>query len=485
MMNSMLRARACVASALLLALSVSLVACSSQSGTSSVMPAPGTGSTQSGSVSSNAMIAAHEGDGPLHQIKHFVVIYQENWSFDGLYAQFPGANGFGPGRAVNQVDKNGYPLASVPQPLDSNGNPDARFPASLPVQTYDLTQFVPPDGKTGDIIHRFYHEQLQIDGGMRDRFVTWSDKGGLVLSQFDDSGFPEGKLARHFVLMDNFFHSAFGGSFLNHQFLICACAPPWPGAPANYISDPNPATLNDNHVTPDGFAVNTSFSTFQPHPAGIPAGNLVPPQTNPTIGDRLSGKGISWKWYSGGWNDALAGHADPLFQFHHQPFAYYVNYGDGTQGRAQHLRDETEFFTDVANGTLPEVVFIKPLGEDNEHPGYTSVLAGQQHVAALVQAIRNSVYWGDTAIIITYDENGGRWDHVAPPAGDRWGPGSRVPAIVIAKFARRHFIDHTQFETLSILRTLELRYGLQPLSSRDASANPLTNAFDFNQSGDN
>src|SRR4029077_994527 len=198
------------------------------------------------------------------------------------------------------------------------------------------------------------------------------------------------------------------------------------------------------------YVVNTSFTVNNPHPASAPAANLVPNQTFPTIGDRLSQKDISWAWYSGGWNDALAGHADPLFQFHHQPFAFYANFADGTPGRAEHLKDEGDFYTDVIGNTLPAVSFIKPLGPANEHPGYATELNGQLHVADLVSAIQSSPYWKDTAIIITYDEHGGRWDHVAPPMIDRWGPGSRVPTIIISPFARKGFVDHTQYDTTAI-----------------------------------
>lgn len=417
----------------------------------------------------------------VNKLNHIVVIYQENWSFDALYAKFPGANGASTGQTVAQVDKNGNPLAALPQPLDANGNPDSRFPSTLPVKTYDASTYVSPTAITGDLIHRFYTEQQQIDGGKMDKFVTWSDNGGLVLSQFDATNMPEGQLAQQYTMMDNMFHSSFGGSFLDHMFLICACAPTWPNAPANYIANPNPATLVDGKVTPDGYVVNTSFSTYAPHPAGIAPSNLVPPQTLPTIGDRMDGAGVSWAWYSGGWNNALAGNPDPLFQFHHQPFVYFQSYADGTPAKAKHLKDETQFFSDVTNGTLPQVVFIKPLGPDNEHPGYAALQQGQQHVANLVSAIQNSPYWNDTAIIITYDENGGRWDHVAPPVIDRWGPGSRVPGIVISRFAKKHFVDHTQYETDSILRLIETRFNLQPLSTRDANANGFTNAFDFSQ----
>ncbi|MFN2461909.1 MAG: acid phosphatase [Candidatus Velthaea sp.] len=428
-------------------------------------------------------------------IKNVVIIYQENWSFDGLYGNFPGANGLSNAApTIPQVDKvSGTPFRTLPQPLIASGIPDPSLPAGLPVAPYDLSKYVKPSALTGDIVHRYYQERSQIDGGKMDKFMTWSDNPGLVLSYFDATSMPEGKLAAQFTLADNFFHSAFGGSFLNHQWLICACTPVFPNAPPALIAvlDPSGSALaldaagkivHDGAVTPDGFAVNTLFTVNKPHPANAAPATLVPQQNAPTIGDRLSAANVSWKWYSGGWNNALAGNPDPLFQFHHQPFAYFQAYADGTPAKAAHLADEANFFTDLQAGTLPAVSFIKPLGPDNEHPGYAAELQGQAHVASIVTAIAKSPYWNSTAIIVTYDENGGRWDHVPPPAPlDRWGPGSRVPTIVISPWAKRNFIDHTQYETASVLAFIEKLYNLQPLNARDGRADPLTNAFDFRQ----
>ncbi len=427
----------------------------------------------------------------IDHIRHVIVIYQENWSFDGLYSSFPGADGFPDGTPVTQLDRTtGAALSSVPQPV--NGGPDHRFPGPLPVAFYDLSHFVTNDQLTGDIIHRYYHEQLQIANGTMSDFVTWSDNGGLVLSHFDATGLPEGHLARRYVMADHCFHSAFGGSFLNHQWLIAAQTPSWNGTPpASFISQPLPASiptgvdpatlLKDSQLTPliDGqyFCINTIFTHNTPHPASVPAANLAPDFTNPTIGDRLSAAGKDWAWYSGGWNNAIAGHPDPLFQFHHQPFAFYRNYADGTPGRAAHLKDEQDFLVALSDHALPSVSFIKPLGPDNEHPGYAALQRGQQHVADLVSAVQASPYWHDTAIFITYDENGGRWDHVPVPKGDAWGPGTRVPLIIISPWAKRHFVDHIPCETVSILRFIEKRWHLAPLGERDAKANDLTNAF--------
>ena len=86
--------------------------------------------------------------------------------------------------------------------------------------------------------------------------------------------------------------------------------------------------------------------------------------------------------------------------------------------------------------------------------------------------------WDGTAIIITYDENGGRWDHVPPPRVDRWGPGMRVPTVVISPFAKRRYVDHTYYDTTSILKLIERRWSLPPLGPRDAAANDLSNVFD-------
>lgn len=437
-------------------------------------------------------LAGAQGTSGLNKINHIIVIMQENWSFDSLYGEFPGANGLANAGAARQVGASGQPYATLPQPLNSTltpPGPDPRFPSDLPVQPFRLAQYVPADQKIGDLVTRFYQEQAQLDGGKMDKFVAFGGSGGLPLGYYDATNLPEGRLARQYTLADNFFHAAYGGSFLNQMWLIAASSPVWPNAPANQVAklDANGRLIADGAVTPDGYAVNTVYSVNQPHPASItdPA-QLLPQQTMPTIGDRLSQKGISWAWYAGGWNAALAGHPDPLFQYHHQPFVYFKNYADGTQAKAVHLKDEQDFLHALRSGGLPAVSFVKPIGEDNEHPGYTSLLRGQEHVANLVKAVQSSPYWSDSLIVITYDENGGFWDHVAPPSGNRWGPGTRIPAIIVSPFARRGVVDHTQYDTTSILKLIETRWQLKPLGTRDAAANDLTNTLDLhrrNQSG--
>jgi phospholipase C len=421
-------------------------------------------------------------------INHIIVFYLENRSFDNVYGSFPGANGLAnAGSTATQVDKTGKAYDKLPPIINTNLKPpavDNRFPADMPNQPFSTDKYVPNNDLTGDLVHRFYQEQIQIDGGKMDKYAAISDAGGLVMSYYDGSKLPMWQYAKQYTLADNFFHAAFGGSFLNHFWLVCACSPKYDNAPDSLKAqlDDKGNLVKDGAITPDGYAVNTIQTVQTPHsPAITNTALLLPVQDMPTIGDRLNDKGISWAWYSGGWNDAVAGKAAPLFQFHHQPFAYFKQFADGTDQRAQHLKDETDLVAGIKSGQLPAVTFYKPLGDYNEHPGYTSLIAGENHVTDLIKQIQASPLWKDTAIIVTYDENGGLWDHVAPPTTDKWGPGSRVPTIIISPFAKKGFVDHTSYDTTSILKFIENRYGLQSLTDRDAKVNDLSNAFDFTQ----
>ena len=422
--------------------------------------------------------------GTFSKINHIVVLYLENHSYDNLYGEFDGGDGLGNAKTPQQDTEGGVYL-NLPQPLDTDVTPavpDSRFPVNLPNAPFALEQFVPATAAIPDLVHRWYQEQQQIHGGKMDRFAAVSDAKGLALGFYHTAGLPLAKEAAKYTLSDHFFHAAYGGSFLNHQWLVAAASPQFANAPlsAVAIEDAKGNMTKDGFVMPHGcYVVNTAFSVNAPHPANIGAEALVPSQTHATIGDRLSDANLDWAWYAGGWNDALAGHPDAKFQFHHQPFVYFKRFADGTDEKAAHLQDESEFFAKAKAGTLPAVSFVKPVGGLNEHPGYAVLVDGENHVLQLIDAVRNGPNWKDTAIIITYDEHGGFWDHVAPPAVDSWGPGSRVPTIVISPYAKRGFIDRTVYDTTSILATIEHRFGLEPLTSRDANAADLSNAFDF------
>ena len=415
-------------------------------------------------------------EAPKEQIQHIIIISLENHSFDNLFGQFPEAEGLSHSLKTSpQTDPNGTPYKILPPVLDTRQIPpaaDERFPKDLPNQPFPIEKYIGSREKTGDLVHRFFQEQDQINGGKMDRFAAISDAGSLSMGYYDGSKLGLWKYAENYTLADHFFHAAFGGSFLNHFWLICACTPRFDGAPDELVQKQS--------VTADGYAVNTVFSSQTPHPLALKdTSKLLPPQDMPTIGDRLNDKGIGWAWYSGGWNDAITGKPNHSFQFHHQPFAYFKNYSDNSEARKNHLKDTVDFYNDLKNDTLPAVVFFKPLGESNMHPGYSDVKSGDEQTVEVLKAIEKSAAWESSVVIVTFDENGGFWDHVPPPSGDRWGPGVRVPTLVISPFAKKHFIDHTVYDTTSILKLIEWRFDLEPLSSRDANANNLSNALEL------
>lgn len=412
----------------------------------------------------------------IKKIKHVVVIYMENHSFDNLYGQFEGADGLADAKQENitQVDKDGKTYEYLPAIPRSSA-----FPTNLPNHYFNIDQYVPSDKATPSPTHAYYQEIMQIDSGKMDKFPAYDNAKGLSMGYYNTKDLPLYPFAKKYTLCDHFFHSGFGCSYFNHVFLIAAAPAVWPDAPADIVAkvDSNGKMIKNGLVTPDGYVVNTVFPRKSPYPPNADSNRLLPPQTMPTIGDRLSGKGISWAWYSAGWDSAVAGKPS-VYAYNHEPFAYFANYAPGTEGR-KHLKDETDFLEAAKAGTLPSVSFVKPGRGFDEHPGSGTVFRGEEHAVDLINAVLNGPNAKDALVILTYDENGGFWDHVAPPKIDRWGPGTRVPTIIISPFAKQGYVDHTQYETVSILAFIENRWDLEPLTARDKNANPLKNVFDF------
>ena len=228
-------------------------------------------------------------DATLARIGHIVVIFEENRSFDNMFGLFPGANGLSAaGQAAVQVDRDGKPYEHLPPIINSNLNPpavDTRFPEQLPNAPFPIDKYVPRKVATGDLVHRFYQEQEQIDGGKMDKFAAVSDAGGLVMGYYDLSDTAQWWLAKEFTLADNLFHSAFGGSMLNHSFLVCMCAFRWPDAPEKVVVrlDANGRMLQDGQVSPDGYVINTSRSVYLHAPSDTDPKLLVPPDRKSVV----------------------------------------------------------------------------------------------------------------------------------------------------------------------------------------------------------
>jgi phospholipase C len=556
------------------------------------------------------------GNGPLKGAKHLVVIYEENHSFDNLYGNWGSVGGkHVVGRAdattahTTQVSQVGTPyaclmqndvnLTSPPQTSLSGCSPETvSFPDATTVSynshfanaPFRIDDFIGPQdvtcppldnlfafptgvsktnppagarpgGCTRDLVHKFYQEIYQLNGGQQSRYTTGSDAVGLTMGYYDTRQLPvyrylHRKNAPNYVLADHFFQGAFGGSYLNHQYLIAAQPPlladPLPAPAAHAVLDsngavkayplykPTRADVVDGAVTQEcgaaadanglacgNWSINTSLPALQPTASYGPQLPLIDDTSKDlNIGDRMSDAGISWAWYSGGWDNAAGivtgrGYTngpgptcgDPesvpagpdinganagypycphrTFQQHHQPFAYYARYAPGTVGRAKHLKDEADFLHQARTGHLPKVSFVKPIGEENEHPGYASEPNGSDHLVELIKAIENGPDGKNTLIVVTYDEFGGQWDHVSPPgmgtqgAHDQFGPGTRIPALVIGRPLFRSTVDHTVYDTTSIIATIERAYGLRPVAHpagvvpRDRRVNTLAHAINL------
>ncbi|MFO1465761.1 MAG: acid phosphatase [Steroidobacteraceae bacterium] len=497
------------------------------------------------------------------RIDTIVVIYAENRSFDNLFGKFPGAEG-----VSAMIDANGEPTAAYVPQRDRDGSVLAELPktwegvtaqgvqpavteqqsAGLPNAPFAIeTGFfrhspvrLGSDVVTRDLYHRFFENQMQIGSGGNEGFAAWSDAGGLTMGHYGAHHSALIELAKRYTLADHFFQGAFGGSFLNHQYLICACAPEYPQAntspakpritalerdaqgralprlalaatsPRSALQGP-PKYVSSSSIAPADYfgdgrfhAINTMQPPYQPS-AAPPARDDVslahadpllpvtlPAQTAATVGDQLDSRGVSWAWYAGAWNSAVADGRQPAdvprkviytpstpagapdFQPHHQPFNYYAAFDPiaHADARATHLKDYEDLVSDAERGRLPQVVFYKPQGNLNQHPGYASIADGDVHIAELVARLAKSPQWPRMLIVITYDEFGGFWDHLRPPHGDLLGPGTRIPAIIVSPVARRGHVDHTPYDTGSVLRLIGRRFDLPKLpglAQRDAA----------------
>jgi acid phosphatase len=525
----------------------------------------------------------HGHGGGLGKVDHFVVIYEENHSFDNLYGGWERVNGLRDADRshTRQVNQAGAPYSCLLQndvnlsspPLSARcANTAPAFSSHFFNEPFRIEDYIAPEdttcpapgvsapngvpkgsgepgGCTRDLVHRFYQEQYQLDGGRQDRYVTGSDAVGMTMGHYDTKKLPiyeylhSGK-APDYAISDRFFQAAFGGSFLNHQWLVAAATPTFPGAaddlhslvdsngmPNTYpLYTPTGAVKDQPLTVPCGspnsaglacgdYAVNTIQPFYQPYAPNTPdAKKRLPPQTAPTIGSRMSEGHVDWAWYSGGWSNADGDVGGPgwtngntkgtctdpetatgavypncpnaLFQYHHQPLNYFAAYAPGTAARRRHLRDEAEFKALAAASRhhcrLKSVSLIKPVGAENEHPGYASEHEGSDHLVDLLQSIQGSGCAKNTMVIVTYDEFGGQWDHVPPPGQghatpgphDNMGPSTRIPALTLAPGLRHGLtVDRASHDTTSIMATIEHRFGLRSVSSRDRRVKDLSTVF--------
>ena len=460
--------------------------------------------------------AGHREASTATPIKHLVVIFQENVSFDHYFGTYPNAaNASGEPRFIAAADT--PTVNGLNQALLAPNNPNS-------VQPFRLGR---DQAQTCDQDHTYTDEQKAADSGLMDKFVetvgrgagTCADYGkgrGLTMGYYDGNTVTGlWNYAQHFAMSDNSFNTTFGPSTpgaLNlvsgqtHGFSTTSSAVT---ANATVIGDPQPA----------GDKCDTRDTTTSTDP------------NNKNVGDLLNAKGTTWGWFQGGFADCTATHlnvggvSSKDYIPHHEPFQYYASTANlkhtppasvseiGHAGAANHQYDLTDFWSSVDAKSMPAVSFLKAPAFQDGHAGYSSPLDEQRFLVETINRLQKTPDWKDTAVVISYDDSDGWYDHQMSPivnqsndplhdaltgstcgtnAGrisggyqDRCGYGPRLPLVVVSPYAKANFVDHTTTDQSSILRFIEDNWKTAQIGnfSFDQKAGRLDNLFAFPGSG--
>jgi phospholipase C len=291
---------------------------------------------------------------------------------------------------------------------------------------------------------------------------------------------PYFELAETYTFGDRMFQTNQGPSFPAHQFIISGTSAPAP--PGDVTSDlfaaenMSPATANNA----TGCTAAADVSVFLIDPSGNETQSMYPCFDHPTLTDLLDANGISWRYYAPGPGSIWTG---PNAIKHMCVPNSTATQCTGTDWTSSVILQSKQILTDVANGQLAGVTWVIPDGAYSDHARMNDG-SGPSWVASVVNAIGNSTFWPSTAIIVTWDDWGGWYDHVPPPSiYNSYEYGFRVPLIVVSPYAKAHYISHVTHDFGSILKFTETMFHLPVVDSSyaDARADDLSDCFDFNQ----
>ena len=447
-------------------------------------------------------------------IKHVVVIYQENVSFDHYFGTYPKA-----------TNTDGQPFTAKPLTPAVNGltrelltaNPNGVNPQRLGASNI----------LTCDQNHNYTPEQQALDGGLMDKFPTYTQvescsppdtaPPGLVMDYYDGNTVTAlWNYAQRFAMSDNNFDTTFGPSTPGVLNLV-----------SGQTHGATPAVLAG--VTNNGTDYGDADPTFDECSAGS---TIAMSGTN--IGNELNAKHVTWGWFQGGFAPTGQNHGTVVcgsshvnvggatvgdYSAHHEPFQYYASTANpahlppvneaevGRNGQANHQYDLSYFYQSLTDGNLPAVSYVKAARYQDGHAGYSDPIDEQTFLVNTINAVEQSKFWKSTAIIITYDDSDGWYDQVMPPivnpststedaltgtgqcgngtpAGgfqDRCGYGQRLPLLVVSPYARENSVDNAITDTTSVLRFIEHNWWLPPIGggSFDALAGSINGMFDF------
>jgi phospholipase C len=445
-------------------------------------------------------------------IKHLVVIFDENVSFDHYFATYPNATN-APGEPAFHAASGTPSVNGLNTSLMAPNNPNSTQPFRL-----DRSQ-----AETCDQDHTYTDEQKAFDHGLMDRFVETVGRGagscvdygkgpGLVMGYYDGNTVTAlWNYAQHYAMSDNSYNTTFGPSTPGALNLVSGqthgFAQTSPAVTANgtIIGDPQPT--GDKCDTRDN---STSVDS-----------------NNKNIGDLLNAKNITWGWFQGGFDNCTQTHTNiggvtsKDYIPHHEPFQYYASTANpqhlppsspsmiGKTDQANHQYDLTAFDTALSTNNLPAVSFLKPAAYQDGHAGYSDPLDEQHFLVDTINKLQHSPDWSSTAVVIAYDDSDGWYDHQMGPIvnqsndpsvdalrgtdcgtnpnaisggyQDRCGYGPRLPLLVISPYAKRNFVDSSVTDQSSILRFVEDNWSTGRIgnASFDAKAGSLDNLFSF------
>jgi phospholipase C len=459
---------------------------------------------------SPAAMAAHDSTGATTTpIKHVVVIFQENVSFDHYFGTYPKAANL-PGENKFTAKPNTPQVNGLTQDLLTH-NPNAANPKRLS----------PAQAMTDDMDHEYAAEQKAFNNGKMDKFVENTSGGtdkNMVMNYYDGNTVTAyWNYAQNFAMSDNSYNTTFG--------------PSTPGA-LNLISgQTHGATGYKNGAQVGDIADNVVNGTVigDPDPYFDSASNPKRAQaalSGKNVGDLMNAKNVTWGWFQGGFRDPkathnnIAGKPQTDYNPHHQPFQYYKQTSNpnhlppsapdkiGSTDQANHQYDLTDFWTAADQHNMPAVSYLKAANYQDGHAGYSDPIDEQHFVVDTINHLQKLPEWKDTAVIIAYDDSDGWYDHQAAkvvnhsndpendfgqnvgnpdigPYQNRAGYGPRLPLIVVSPYAKQNFVDHTLTDQTSILKFMEDNWNLGRIgdNSFDAQAGSLNNMFDFKKHG--
>jgi len=451
----------------------------------------------------------------LKSIEHFIIIQLENESFDQLLPDFPGAENLVDWMAgkskdgipyFQQVDINNNVYQSIPTPnCTTNGvtSPCGAFPPTLPNAPFLASLYWPENVTcTFDVTHRWYQEQWQHNGGKMDQFVQWasqSEQNGVIkphgsawsIQFWDLTQQYYGSLVQNFTTFDHFFHSYWGGSTLGCISLFAGEPPVYgddeKGCPKNLQAQFAGGVVSPFQMTNDGVLDANCRMINDVYVPGFGPQVTFKPTKQESMGDLFDAAGVEWKWYAQDWDEAVSVapyNSSLQFAWHHHAPMYYTKWTDlKSKENQRRLYDEKHFFDALAADTgLPQVSFVRPSPKNDMHPANNNPVLAQAHLKLYFDAIFASKYWADnkTAVLITFDENGGYADHVAPYVGDADGPATRIPAHLISPYHVNGGVNSFPYENLSVLKMFQTRFDLPRntiAKQRVDTVRDLTNAF--------